>query len=121
MAEEEGQRRSLCSARVRVGPLTRRLTLRDVATRGGRGEGRGRSLILPLFAARAHQRGIVGAGDDAEWYCGARRRLLVRVALPEGRQLPASQGDDDTMTTTDDGDGNGSTSNDDGNGTKGYA
>ena len=75
---EEGQRCSLRSARVGVGPLTRQLVLRHGTMRGGRGEERGRLSILPLFAARVHpppcswmQRcGIVGAGDDAEWHCG---------------------------------------------------
>ena len=50
-------------------------------------------MILPLLAARAHlppyswmqRHGVVGAGDDAEWHCGAGWRLLVRVALPTGR------------------------------------
>ena len=36
-----------------------------------------------------------GAGDDAERHRGTGRRLLVRVALPAGRQSPAARRDDD--------------------------
>ena len=88
---------------------------------GSVGSGRGGAAALTLFgsrqgraadpsarAARRRNAGRERRGEgtivdpsssfcrtDAEWHRGARRRLLVRVALPEGRRSPASRGDDD--------------------------